>query len=306
MVKKQKVALVLSGGGARGIAHIGVIQELERQGYEISSVAGTSMGSLVGGVYACGKLDEFAEWGMNLDKLQIFSMVDFSFSRQGMLKGDKIFKKLKDFLPIEKIEDLHLPFAAVAAELIHKKEVVFTEGDLYTAIRASISIPSVFTPVKLDNGLLVDGGTINNIPINRVERNEGDILIVVNVNADVPVDRPAIPAKQREERLAKYRDRLKDFHENLWGLGQYKDETKMGYFNLITKTLDLVTWRIDELTLMDYSPEVLINISRDCEAIYDFYKVEELIEIGRHVARKSLIAYSEGSSEKSSEGSSEK
>ncbi len=116
-----------------------------------------------------------------MDKLQIFSMVDFTFSRQGMLKGDKIFKKLKEFLPIEKIEDLHLPYAAVAAEIINKKEVVFTEGDLYTAIRASISIPSVFTPVKLDGGLLVDGGTINNIPINRVERTEGDIMIVVNV-----------------------------------------------------------------------------------------------------------------------------
>ena len=285
---KQKVALVLSGGGARGIAHIGVIEELERQGFEISSISGTSMGSLVGGIYASGKLEEFKDWALGLDKRHIFSMVDFTVSRQGMVKGDKIFKKLKDFLPIENIEELHLPYACVAAEIIHKKEVVFKKGNLYDAIRASISIPSVFTPVKCDDGLLVDGGVVNNIPINRVERTENDILIAVNVNADVPVILPPETREEKEEKLSKHRERLKDFHEQLWNLGPHRDETKMGYFNLITKTLDMMTWRIDALTLEEYTPDKLINISRESAAIYDFFKVEELIEIGRYITSKSF------------------
>jgi NTE family protein len=165
---KQKVSLVLSGGGARGIAHIGVIEELEKQGFEIASISGTSMGAVVGGVYALGKMEEYKNWLYTLDKIKIFSLIDFSFSTQGLVKGDKLLNTVKAFIPDANIEDLSIPYAAIAADIINKKEVVFTKGSLFDAIRASMAIPTVFTPVKTEHGLLIDGGIINNMPINHV------------------------------------------------------------------------------------------------------------------------------------------
>ncbi|HCC70571.1 MAG TPA: phospholipase, partial [Bacteroidales bacterium] len=118
---KQKIALVLSGGGARGIAHIGAIEELEKHGFEISAIAGTSMGSLIGGVYALGKMEEYKNWIITLDRVKVFSMVDFTVSRHGLVKGDKVFNKMKDFIPDSNIEDLPLQYAAVAADIASKK-----------------------------------------------------------------------------------------------------------------------------------------------------------------------------------------
>ena len=150
---KQKVALVLSGGGARGIAHIGVIEALEEQEFEISSVAGTSMGALIGGIYALGKLEVYKDWLCTLDKMKVFALIDFTLSGQGFIKGDKVFHKMRELIADANIEDLKIPYTAVAADILNKKEVVFTKGSVLDAIRASIAIPTVFTPVKLENGI---------------------------------------------------------------------------------------------------------------------------------------------------------
>ena len=174
---KKNVALVLSGGGARGIAHIGVIEELEKQGFDIKSISGTSMGALVGGVYAVGKMQEYKNWICTLDKFDVFKLVDFTFSTQGLVKGDRVINKMKEFIPDINIEDLKIYYAATATDISRKEEVVFTKGSLYEAVRASISIPTVFTPVKTENSLLVDGGVINNVPINHVKRTKDDIII---------------------------------------------------------------------------------------------------------------------------------
>jgi len=184
---KPLVTLVLSGGGARGFAHVGVIEELERQGYEIASVTGTSMGAMVGGIYADGALDAFRDWMLTLDKRKVFRLVDFTFSKAGLIKGDRVFNKMKDFIPDTPIEELRIPFAAVAVDLINSREVVFREGSLFEAIRASVSIPTVLTPVKTTDGILVDGGVLNNIPISHAPRVPGDLLVVANVNARIPV-----------------------------------------------------------------------------------------------------------------------
>ena len=114
-MKKRRVALVLAGGGPRGVAHIGAIEELERQGFEISAVAGTSMGALVGGVYASGYLEPFKEWMRALDKYKVFSLVDFALSTEGLVKGDRVMRAMKELVPDVKIEQIPLPFAAVAA-----------------------------------------------------------------------------------------------------------------------------------------------------------------------------------------------
>ena len=174
---------MLAGGGARGVAHIGAIEELESQGFEVHAVAGTSMGALVGGMYASGHLEPFKEWMYTLDKYKVFGLVDFALSTEGLVKGDRVMRAMKELVPDVKIEKMPLPFAAVAADLLTGREVVLDRGGLYDAIRASISIPSVFRPVRRGNQVLVDGGTVNPLPLNRVRREPGDVLVAVDVSA---------------------------------------------------------------------------------------------------------------------------
>lgn len=285
---KQKIALVLSGGGARGIAHIGVIEELEKQGYEISSIAGTSMGALVGGIYALGQLETLKEWLFTLDKMKVFSLVDFTFSSQGLIKGDKVLNTLKEIIEDRDIEELSIPYVAVATDLLHKKEAVFTGGSIYQAIRASIAIPTVFTPVKMNDSLLVDGGVVNNVPVNQVKRCFGDQLVVVDVNADVPVFEGVFSKKEAVAKQTVYQEKMKQFHNHLQRILPHHKTDRMGFFNLIDKTFSLMVHQITQLTLHQYAIDRLINISRDTCTAFDFYRAEELVEIGRYATRQSL------------------
>jgi NTE family protein len=277
---KQKVSLVLSGGSARGIAHIGVIEEIERQGYEIVSVSGTSMGSMVGGIYALGKLEEFKNWLYTLDKMRVFNLVDFTFSSQGLVKGDKVFNTMKEFIHDDNIENLKIHFVATATDIINGKEVVFTQGSVFEAIRASIAIPTVFTPVKTEKGLLVDGGVLNNIPINHVKRTSKDLLIVVNVNADVPILKSVIYKKEVEKKQSIYLNKIKEFRDHLYKTSPSNHKEKLSYFNLIDKTISLMINQMAQMSLSTFYPDILINISRETCGNFDFYKAEELVEIG--------------------------
>jgi len=287
---KQKISLVLSGGGARGIAHIGVIEELEKQGYEITSLCGTSMGALVGGIYALGKLDEFKAWLYTLDKIKVIKLIDFSFTSQGLIKGDKVIKTLKEFIPDKNIEKLPLLYAAVAVDLLKKEEVVFTKGSIFEAIRASISIPTVFTPVSMGSTLLVDGGILNNIPVNHARRCEGDLLIAVNVNADIPIFKPKLMKKKAAADESIYIKKIKAFQQQLYKSNSETENQseKLGYFNLISKTLYLMMEHIAQANIDKYPPDIMINISRNSCEMFDFYKAEELVEIGRYSAVKLL------------------
>jgi NTE family protein len=288
---KQKVSLVLSGGGARGIAHIGVLEELEEQGYSIGSITGTSMGALVGGIYAMGKLDEFKSWLLTLDKLKVFALVDFTFSSQGLIKGDKVFNRMKKFISDRKIEDLEIPYAAVAVDLLNKKEVVFKKGSILEAIRASIAIPTIFTPVNKENALLVDGGVLNNIPTNHAKRFPKDLLVAVNVNADIPLVRPAVVKKEIKARQSIYWKKISEFQSQLQKSSSSKSKENLGYFDLINKTISLMTEHIAQTTIESHPPDILINISKKSCGTFDFFKAEELVEIGRHSARKILEDY---------------
>ena len=283
---RQKVALVLSGGGARGIAHIGVIEELEARGYEITSIAGTSMGSLIGGVYACGKLPELKEWIYSLDRGKVLRLVDLTLNRQGLIKGDRVLGRMQDFIPDVNIEDLPLPYAAVAADLTGKEEVVFTEGSLYHAIRASIAIPSLFTPVREGKSVLVDGGILNNIPMAHVKRNEGDIMVASFVNADIPADKPVLTVEGKEQQKA-YNRKIRDFNLHI-RKSPSSTRKKLGYFSIITKTFDLMTLRMAEDKIREFDPEILIQVSRESCNVYDFYKAEQQVEAGRRAAVRVL------------------
>ncbi|MGF7141152.1 patatin-like phospholipase family protein [Roseimarinus sediminis] len=270
---KQKVALVLGSGGARGIAHIGAIRELLDNGYTISSISGTSMGALIGGVYAAGKLDEFEAWLNKLNKKDVFSLMDFTLSKSGILKASRALLEIQKFIPDQQIEDLPINYSAIAADLKQNKEIIITQGSLFEAIRASIAIPMVLTPVKRSGSFMVDGGILNPVPTNRVVRHENDLLVAINVTASIPgvvtenIDQNFI------EKLLHFRFSMQNSANN---------EVNMGYINLIVKTSRTMIAQIAKLTLELSPPDMLVEVSSDACGTFEFYKASELIEIGRN------------------------
>jgi NTE family protein len=283
---KRNVTLVLSGGGARGFAHIGAIEEIEQRGYKISSIAGTSMGALIGGVYATGKLNEFKEWAYNLDKQEVFKLIDFSFSNQGLIKGDRLLKAMKKFIPDVDIKDLKVKYTATAFDLVQNEEIVFREGSLYNAIRASISIPTVFTPVISGNSVLVDGGVVNNIPISNAIRTENDMLIAVYVNADVPVHHINISGKSKRQAI--YIHKINEFRKKFHKSDSTDHKKKFHYFNLINDTIAFMTNQMATTLIQNTPPDIFIEISKKSCGTFDFYKAEELVETGRFATQEKL------------------
>lgn len=298
-VEKKRIALVLSSGGARGLAHIGVIDELADRGYEITSIAGSSMGAFVGGLYATGNLNKFRDWVVNLDKLNVFNLVDFTLSSQGFIRGERVFDRMRKLkmIPQVNIEDLPIKYVAVSADIINNCEVVFTQGDLFKAIRASISIPNVFTPVAIDGGLMVDGGVLNPIPINRIPRTDNDILIAVDLNSLVPYSKPIMPKKKKEievvhsekvNTLIKKWDEL--FSSNHHEAIEKSDvkRLKLGYFDILTRSIQLMQSKLSQQTIDTYNPDVLVSVSKYACSVFEFYKGEEMIAYGREACRKAL------------------
>ncbi|TVP55475.1 MAG: alpha/beta hydrolase [Halomonadaceae bacterium] len=190
--KGIRVALALGSGGARGYAHIGVIEVLEEQGYEITAITGSSMGALIGGVYATGNLRNYKDWVTGLGQFDLFKLLDFSLKSPGAIRGDKVFSKLKEMIGDTRIEDLPIPFTAVATDLLAHKEVWFQNGVLHDVIRASIAIPSVVTPVMMQGRVLVDGGLLNPLPIVPSMASHADIIVAVNLSGNAN-QHPHIP-----------------------------------------------------------------------------------------------------------------
>ncbi len=292
---KQPISLVLSGGAARGIAHIGVIEELEKQGFEIKSIAGNSMGAFIGAMYAMGNLEEYKEWIVKLDKIDVFKLLDFTLSSQGLIKGDRIFNKMKTFFPDKNIEDLEIPYVAVATDITNMKEIIFDSGSIYDAVRASVSIPTIFTPVKKNDIILVDGGVVNQLPLNRVKRTENDILIASYVNADISYEKPKQSKKEEIVKKTIYEQKVSDFrnkfNEILPKKDKDKDNDKLNYISLLTKSTSMLTHQLSLMSIEKYKPDILINTSRHSAGTFDFFKAEELIEAGRISAKKTIEQY---------------
>lgn len=296
----KKIALVLSSGGARGVAHIGVIEGLLDRGFEITAVAGSSMGAVVGAFYACGKLEEYKKWICTLDRLEVFKLIDFTLSGQGFIKGERVFKSLKEFIPDCAIEEMKIPFVAVATDLTTHQEVAFDKGSMYHAIRASIAIPTVLKPLQNGESILVDGGVINPVPANLVKMSKGVGLVVSNVNAFIPYERPAFLLSKKETGL--YAKKISEFKKQLAGQlakfmpGPKPVNKKLGYFDLLNDSLDLLQDRLSKELLKQYSTELTVNVSRDACTTFEFYRAKELIEAGRMAFEK---AYCQKEREKS-------
>lgn len=298
---KQKVALVLGSGGARGVAHIGVIEALEESGFEISSIAGSSMGAVIGGLYAAGKMQEYKEWVTHFDKIDVFKLLDFTLSFQGIVRGEKVFKEMRKLVGEFNIEDFEIPFTAVASNIRAQKEVLFSEGNLMDALRASSAIPTVMTPVYHDEEEIVDGGILNPIPINRVKRTPGDILIAVDVNAAVPfLKKVAVTAEevQQDEKSKQFIDeftaRVKKFFPSSNGKDSSTHLKKLGYFDLLNRSIDLMQERMTSLQMEIIKPDMLVQISRNSCGTFEFYKSSELVELGRTAFEKSYDQYKNG------------
>ena len=311
------ISLVLGSGGARGYAHIGVIEELEAHGFSIRSIAGSSMGALVGGVYAAGKLQAYSDWVRPLQRFDVLRLLDWTISGGGFIKGDRIIAALKKLIGDINIEELPIPYTAVAVDLDVQREVWFSHGSLFDAIRASIAIPTIFRPYRYQGRLLVDGGLLNPLPVSPTLRDLTDATIAVDVNApSEPLDWDESHKQgAREEdrgsagqaspemmprgkpapvdvRRASYRRRLAEYVGSWWlerrGRG---GEPEPGAFELFARSLDTVQETITRLKLAAQPPDLLITIPRNACAFYEFQRAEELIALGRLRTREALARW---------------
>jgi len=288
---KKKVHLVLGSGGARGIAHIGVIELLEAEGYEIVSVTGCSMGAVVGGMYCAGFLDAYKNWLLTLNKTKVFRLFDFTFSKSGFVKGEKILSQLKILTGEQDIENLPIPYTAVATDILHKKEVHFQSGNLYNAMRASMGIPGVFTPVQEAGTYLVDGSVLNPLPLNLVNKKANELVVAVNLNGHC--NTASDPAQTAAPINA----------SNTWTwlrslpLTPKKKNNDSGpvprfsLFELLSTTYDFTQDRLTEMMIQNYPPDVLIEIPRNSCGVFEFYKAADLIALGKHAYLAAMMAF---------------
>ena len=282
MNKKTDVALVLSSGGARGLAHIGVIEELVEQGYHISSIAGCSMGALIGGIYAAQGLDAFRQWMQTITMRRMLELTDFSLSLNHLVKGERIIDAMKEVVPDVCIEDLPIPFCAVATDWENGCEVVFRKGKLFDAIRASISLPSFFNPVRRDGMILIDGGVINPLPLNRVTRHEGDLLVGVDVSGH------DYQGQNRLQHALSVRRRQQSTLKDALLNKLRPSSLEFNYITLLSRTSSLMIRQNARLMTELMKPDLLIDIQMNRFGSFDYNQSERLIAIGRSKAREAL------------------
>lgn len=321
----KRVALVLGSGGARGYAHIGVIAALEARGYEIACIAGCSMGAVVGGIYAAGKLGQYRAWIESLDYLDVLKLLDVSFSL-GAIRGEKIFGKIHQLLGDIAIEDLPIPFTAVATDLTNHQEIWFQEGCLHRAMRASAAIPTLFTPVVQGNRVLVDGGLLNPLPIVPVVSAHCDLIVAVNLNAanQLQYQLPVI------ERAPVFKGKLEQLLNNLGakltlkqpsmatsaavGIEPQELDKRLGrsdgppsqsassahaltstgpasLLELVNQSFEAMQSSLSQYKIAGYPPDILINFPKRVCRFFEFYKAQELILLGEQIAHDTLARY---------------
>jgi NTE family protein len=282
------VSLVLGSGGARGMAHIGIIHWLEENGYAIRSISGASIGSLVGGIYALDRLTDFTGWVTALSKPNIVKLLDFSVGRAGLVKGDRIIDALKDLVGDTLIEDLPIAYTAVAADIVNEKEVWFSSGPLFHAIRASISIPLFFTPVKHGESELFDGGMLNPVPVAPTFRDDTDTTIAVNLVGAAA----ALP--ELDERhitfppIAELKTKIDRYIEYI-SLGlSVQSESRLGLFQIIDHSIDTMQGAIARQKLAAYPPDITLEVPRNCCGTLEFDRAAEMIELGYSIAARTI------------------
>lgn len=299
----KTISLVLGSGGARGYAHIGVIRAIEERGYEIKGVAGCSMGALVGGFYAAGKLDVFEEWVRSLSYLDVLKLVDLSFISDGAIRGDKVFSLLSEMLDNTNIEDLNMPYTAVATDLTHQKEVWFSSGSLEQAIRASCAIPSLVRPVVMGNRVLVDGGVLNPLPIAASISVRAERIFAVDLSAEVPM-LPQCVKESEAEKISHVRDKESWFAQvrnkalSFWDKepvdAQAALDANLGKLGVMYQMFETMQASLTHYKIAGYRPDLLIRVPKDSVSLYEFYRADTQIQLGYDIAIQALNAFESG------------
>lgn len=270
------------------MAHIGVIQWLQERGYRIQSVAGSSIGAVVGGIFAAGKLQAYTEWVTALSKADVLLLLDFSFSRTGLFKGERIIELLRELIGECNIEDLSISFTAVATDVIAGKEVWLDQGSLFDAIRASFAIPTLFTPHECRGRRLLDGGLVNPVPIAPTLKDLTDMTIAVNLNGrEAPMPPDTGSDRQVKEQESNYKKLIHKFIEELSHRKQNRED-KWGFFEILQHSLDTMQSTISRLKLAVYSPDAIIEIPKNACGPFEFYRAAEMIALGRRMAERAL------------------
>lgn len=287
--RRTDVALALSSGGALGLAHIGVIDVLEQEGYHITSVAGTSMGSIVGAMLATGHLADFKAFMRTITRKRMLELTDFTVGKNYFVKGERIIEEMKRFCPDVNIEDLPLPYCCCATDWTTGREVVFDRGPLWQAVRASMSYPGIFEPVRLNGHLLIDGGLVNPLPLNRVARQRGDLLVGVNASSQ---DYEAIFEKRQRERQQRQQQapdgRLKSFLKAMFP----KDSMPgINYYTLLIQASSISITSNARRAIALTPPDILVDVPFRDYGGGDFDKYDDLRALGEQAARESLGEY---------------
>ena len=309
------MSLALGSGGARGYAHIGVIQALEEHGCEIVAVAGTSMGAVVGGLHAAGRLAPYAEWVGSLTQRDVLRLLDPSLHAPGLIRGDKVMARVRELLAGVRIEDLPVPFTAVATDLLAGKEVWFQQGPVEVAIRASVALPSFIIPVMLNGRLLADGGMMNPIPIAPLAATQADAVVAVSLlgeehlEGSSPAQEPAQPDPGEQGRLrqgaAQVLDhdamrRVTDWIGNLRNghpveadvddvepvFGELPDD--LGMLDVVQLSFDALQSVVSRYRLASYPPDLLITIPKRACRTLDFHRGADMIALGHRLTEEAL------------------
>ena len=315
MDQPVRAALALGGGGARGYAHIGVIQVLEERGVEIVAVAGSSMGALVGGLHAAGKLGGYTEWVSGLTQFDVLRLLDVSLTAPGMIRAEKVFARMHELLDGVLIEDLPVPFTAVATDLLARKAVWFQRGPVEAAVRASIAMPGVFTPVMLNGRLLVDGGIIDPVPVAPTASARAGVTIAVDLGGERAGAQEASPAHETaeegpvEEWAERFRrgasnlldhDLVRSLLSRLGSRAGTDDATEasnvrletlpagLSRFDVMNQSLEAMQSVLTRYRLAGDPPDVLITVPKDACKSLDFHRAAEMIALGRDLAAEAL------------------
>lgn len=283
----RRISLVLGSGGARGLAHIGAIQALEAHDYEIASISGSSMGALVGGIHARGKLDVYAQWVRALTRNDIVRLLDVGWGRSGgLFKGQRIIEVLRELVGDEDIEDLPIGFTAVATDINRKQEVWMNKGPLFAAVRASIAIPMVFEPVRRGSALLVDGGVLNPLPIAPTLTDDTALTVAVDVNGldQRPVvsrvrRQAELPKADQDEEASGIKRAIAEFFEE-WMPSDQPAEPEQSMFAIALEAMDSMQVTISRLKAAVYNPDILVQIPRNTAHFFEYERAGELIDLG--------------------------
>lgn len=287
----QSVSLVLGSGGARGLAHIGVIRALEKAGLEIRHIAGSSMGALIGGIHAAGRLDAYEDWVRGLEQSDVLALVDWTFSGGGLIRGRKIIDKLADLIGRYDIEDLEIDFTAVAVDLDSGREVWLDRGPLFDAIRASIAIPGVFTPHEYRGRTLIDGGILNPVPIAPTLRAINDLVVVVDVNAPAVYPAPLEqPDDGDDDGSNSMIQRVREFM-NGWRDNDEKDrDERPGLMAVMMRALDTMEAAIARHHMAIFRSDIMIDVPKNTCFVHEFHRASEVIELGEKLANEALAS----------------